>query len=121
MKKSMLILVAACLVLMPATRAGAANGPWKVSIWQSGVSTTEVQAGTEFQIKGEGFHALVLPVKVCLFDTQCQLAEPDRSGNFTVNRTVGTSGTYEVRVFEAHDPNISSWRMRAKTPLNVSN
>lgn len=120
MKKILFVLATASLFVLMGTQA-TAGSPWKVSVWQAGVCVSEVQAGTEFQISGEGFHNSVHPVKVCLFDNQCQLAEPDRAGNFTVNRTVSGAGSYEIRVFQAQNPNITGWRMKAMTPVTVTN
>lgn len=102
-------------------QAAAAGGPWKVELWQSGVPTGQVQAGSEFQIRGAGFHARVLPIKVCVFDSQCQLATPDESGDFMVSRALGSPGSYEIRVFQAKDPHISEWRLKAMAPVVVSN
>ncbi len=121
MRKFVPMLVMACLFLLMAAQAAAASGPWKLSLWQFGVPVTEVQAGTEFEIRGEGFHATVLPVKVCLFDRQCQLATPDRGGEFTLTRTISTSGSYEIWAHQARDANISEWRVRAKAPIDVRN
>lgn len=120
MRKSLRVLAVGCMFVMLTATAGAGSGPWKVTMWQSGVSTEQVQAGTEFQIRGSGFHAPVLPVKVCIFDRQCQLAEPDRGGDFTVARTISAPGTYEIWVFQAKDANISEWRVRVKSPITVN-
>jgi hypothetical protein len=120
MKRSLIVLAVGCLVLIGAAQAMAASGPWKVAVWQSGVPAAAVQSGSEFQIRGEGFHSPVLPVKVCIFDRQCQLVEPDRAGDFTAARTVTTPGSYEIWVLQAKDMNLSDWRVRAKTPLTVN-
>ena len=120
MRKSVPILAAACMFLSMAAQTAAASGPWKLSLWQFGVPVTQVQAGSEFEIRGEGFHS-PLPVKVCLVDRQCQLAEADRGGEFRLTRTISDSGSYEVWAHQAHDMNISGWRVRAKAPLDVMN
>ena len=120
MRKSIPILAVACLFLLMAAQAAAASGPWKLSLWQFGVPVTEVQAGSEFEIHGEGFHA-VLPVKVCLVDRQCQLADPDRGGEFRLTRTISDAGSFEIWAHQAHDMNITGWRVRAKAPLVVRN
>lgn len=119
MKKLIPFLVAGCLVTLAAAQSATDHGPWKVTPRQFGVATSQVKTGTEFQIQGEGFHATVHPVKVCIYDRQCQLAEPDRAGEFTVNRTLTTVGDYEIRVYQARDANISEWRLRAKAPISV--
>jgi hypothetical protein len=119
MKKSIPILAAGCLMIIAVAQGATGRGPWKVSSMQFGVATSEVKVGTEFEIRGEGFHAAVLPVKVCIYDRQCQLAAPDRAGEFRVNRTLSTAGDYEIWVYQAHDANISGWRLRAKTPIAV--
>ena len=63
MRSSRMSPILGCLLLTLASLATAAGGPWRVEIWQSGAPGTQVQAGAEFQIRGEGFHATVLPVK----------------------------------------------------------
>ena len=121
MRRTRLIRVLGCLLLVVAVQSAATAGPWRVALWQAGVPTTEVQAGTEFQIRGEGFHGGVRPVKVCVFDQQCQLAEPDRAGDFMLTRVIDQPGTYEIRVFQARDMRISGWNLRAAGPLTVRN
>ena len=121
MRKSRISPILGCLLLAFAGQATAASGPWKVEVWQAGVPGTQVQAGAEFQVRGEGFHATVLPVKVCVFDQQCQLVTPDRAGNFMLTRAISQPGSYEIRVFQARDMNISEWRLRATRQLTVSN
>jgi hypothetical protein len=121
MRKSIPILAAGCLMIVALAQGATDHGPWKVSSRQFGVATSEVKVGTEFQIMGQGFHAAVLPVKVCVYDRQCQLAEPDRAGEFMVNRTLSAAGDYEIWVFQARDANISEWRLRAKAPISVRN
>ena len=121
MRKSRMSPIVGALLLGLASLAAAGQGPWNVVVWQSGTPGSIVLAGSEFQIRGEGFHATVLPVKVCVFDSQCQLATVDRGGNFMMTRAIGAPGTYEIRVFQARDINISEWRLRASQSVTVTN
>ena len=120
MKRNMLILAVGILVVSVTPQVAQA-GPWKVTFWQAGVPTTTVQAGVEFQIRGEGFHNNVAPIKVCLFDNQCQLATPERDGNFMVVRTITTPGDYEIRVFQAQNAHLREWNVKASGPMKVTN
>ena len=110
-----------CLMMTVAIESAVAAGPWMIQLWQSGAPGSRVQAGAEFQIRGEGFHASVLPVKVCVYDSQCQLATVDRAGNFMMTRTLPDPGSYEIRVYQAHDMNISGWRLRVTETVTVLN
>lgn len=122
MRKSRLTLVLGALLIGFASLAALAQGPWKVEVWQSGVSgALSLAAGSEFQIRGSGFHAAVLPVKVCVFDSQCQLVTPDGAGDFMMTRTISQPGTYEIRVYQSRDMQIHEWRLRATAPVTVSN
>ena len=110
----------ALLLLVTVLPTSAGTGPWCVTLWQSGVSATQVQAGTEFEVRGEGFHNDVHSVKVCVFDHQCMLAEPDRSGNFSIMRTITDPGDYEIRVYQLKDANLSpDWRMKAMAKVTI--
>ena len=121
MKKAILLTALGIVTVLVTAHLANAGSQWSVAFWQAGLPTTEVQCGVEFQIRGEGFHNDVHPVKVCLFDNQCQLATPDRSGVFVVNRTIPNPGEYEIRVFQARDTNISEWRMKASGRMTVTN
>ena len=121
MKKPMLVTALGILLVLLTAHVANAAPPWSVDFWLSGLQTTEVPCGVEFQIRGVGFHNDVHPVKVCLFDNHCQLAFPDRSGNFMVLRTIPDPGDYEIRVFQAKDTNISEWRLKASGRLTVRN
>ena len=121
MSKTRVMSILGCLLLAVAIQSAVAAGPWKIQVWQSGAPGSRVQAGTEFQIRGEGFHASVLPVKVCVFDSQCQLATVDRAGNFMMIRALPDPGSYEIRVYQAHDMNISGWRLKVTETVTVTN
>ena len=121
MSKTRVMSILGCLLLTVAIQSAVAAGPWKIQVWQSGVPGSRVQAGMEFQIRGEGFHASVLPVKVCVVDSQCQLATVDRAGNFMMIRALPDPGSYEIRVFQARDMNIGAWFVRATETVTVMN
>ena len=120
MRKSRITTILGCLLVTVASLAAAGQGPWKVQVWQSGTPCSQVQAGAEFQVRGAGFHAAVLPVKVCVFDSQCMLATPDQGGDFMLTRSLTQPGTYEIRVFQARDANVSEWRVRAVQVVTVN-
>jgi len=108
-----------CLLLAAASQAAMA-GPWKIEVWQSGTPDNNVQIGSEFQIRGEGFHAAVHPIKVCVFDSQCQLVTPDRAGEFMLTKTLNQAGTYEIRAYQSRDMKISEWVLRAVQEVTVN-
>ena len=124
-KRTFLMAALGALLLLvtvqPSNAGPGSPGPWSVVFYQFGVPVTQVQAGTEFEIRAEGFHNDVHPVKVCLFDHQCQLVEPDRSGCFSVMRTIADVGQYEIRVYQMRDANLSpEWRMKTMGNLAVN-
>lgn len=121
MKRLITIAACAALVLMAAGTVHAKGGPWKAAVWQFGVPTADVQADNVFDVRGAGFHARPLPVKVCVDGRQCMLADPDGSGDFVVSRSLSAPGTYEIQVFQARNPHISEWVMRASQTVTVSN
>ncbi len=118
-RKATLVSALAALFLLGAPHAGD-NGPWKVGTWQFGVQTADLQRANPFEIRGEGFHASVLPVKVCVSSSYCELATVDRGGNFTLPRSITNPGAYQVTVFQARDMQIHAWRQRAIFTVNVT-
>jgi hypothetical protein len=121
MRRFTRIVVILALAALPLTASSLKAGPWDVVFVQSGLQTDTVLAGTSFQVRGGGFHARVLPVKVCLSGAQCQMAEVDPSGNFVVTRTINQPGDYVVTVHQAQGISIRDWRLKTSKGITVIN
>jgi hypothetical protein len=106
---------------LPLAATSLMAGPWDVVFVQSGFETQTVVAGTSFEVRGDGFHARVLPVKVCLSGSQCQMAEVDPAGNFVVTRTINQPGSYVVTVHQAQGISLRDWRLKTSKSLTVTN
>jgi hypothetical protein len=106
------------LALLPAATSLNA-GPWDIVVIQSGLETQSLMAGMSFEVRGEGFHARVKPVKVCLDGGQCQLAEVDETGSFVVTRTISTPGQYTVEVHQAQNMSLTEWRLKTWKEVTV--
>lgn len=120
MKWSKRFAVALALLALPLAATSLKAGPWDVVVVQSGLETQTVIAGTSFEVRGGGFHARVLPVKVCLSGTQCQLATVDVDGNFVVNRTIDQPGDYTVTVHQARGMNLHDWTLKSWKDITVT-
>lgn len=110
------ITVAAITLLAPASLA---KGPWKVEAMQFGAPTDQVGVGAAFEVKGSGFHARVLPVKICVDGRSCTLANVDSRGDFMETRFISTPGVHTIEVSQAQGMQIKSWRLMATTTLAV--
>ena len=99
----------------------ASGGPWKVECAQTGVVTTAIQAGRPFDVVGSGFHAVVLPIKVCVDGRGCQIATPNKDGSFLVTRSFTSPGVYRVEAWQARDMKITEWRLKATQQVAVNN
>ncbi len=120
MKKPLLVLAFAAALVLTAAQA-TAGGPWSISCWQNGVPTDTMQAGQSFQIRGEGFHNRVHPVKICISGSYCTLANIDQKGEFIDVRTLDNPGTYQVTVLQAKNPKLLEWVERASGTVTVAN
>jgi len=120
MRKPVLIVAFAAAVMLLAAQASAA-GPWKISCWQNGVPADSMQAGQQFQIRGEGFHNRVLPVKICISGSYCTLAVIDQKGEFIDVRTLDVPGDHTITVSQAKNPKLLEWVERASGRLTVQN
>ena len=121
MRKQVLVVALAVATAALAAPAQAAGGPWKVDVWHAGVPTGQVPKGSDFEVRGQGFHGTESrPVKVCVFNSQCLLVEPDRAGEFSLMRSLGTPGIYEIRVFQARNPHLAEWVLKATTEMTVT-
>ena len=110
------ITVVAIALLAPASLA---NGPWKVQAMQFGAPTEQVGVGSQFEVKGSGFHSRVLPVKICVDGRSCTLATVDDRGDFMESRMISTPGMHTIEVFQAQGMQIKSWRVMATATLSV--
>ena len=99
----------------------AAGGPWRIECAQTGVVTPAIQAGRPFDVIGSGFHAVVLPIKVCVNGRSCQIATPNKDGSFLVTRSFTTPGVYMIEAWQARDMKITEWRLRASEQVAVNN
>lgn len=118
MRKAMLVvlMVAALAVLAPASLA---QGPWRVEAMQFGAPVAQVNVGASFEVVGSGFHARVLPVKVCVDGRSCTLANVDQRGSFFETRSMLTPGMHTIEVFQAESAQLKGWRLRASAMLSV--
>ncbi|HKY31760.1 MAG TPA: hypothetical protein VJV23_04430 [Candidatus Polarisedimenticolia bacterium] len=119
MKRWSAVAILGLLLVLTTPAASAAGGPWRVSVWQSGVATDQVQVAAVFEVKGAGFHAKPHPVKVCLSGSQCQLADLQQDGTFLVSRTILSPGTYNITVHQAKDSKLMEWHLRAEQQITV--
>jgi len=120
MRKSLLVLAVAVVLVLTAAQA-TAGGPWKVTPWQNGVPTSTATAGQSFQLRGEGFHNRVHPVKICITGSYCTLANIDQKGDFMDVRMLQNPGTYTVTVLQAKNPKLLDWVERASCEVTVEN
>ena len=110
------VMVVVLALLAPASLA---KGPWKVETMQFGAPTAQVTVGSQFEVNGSGFHARVLPVKICFDGRGCSLANVDKRGSFYEARSLSTPGNYMIEVYQAQSINIKGWKLRASTMVSV--
>ena len=120
MKKILLVASLVLIFLVSAAGTAYSKGPWTVQVMQFGAPTDSVQAGTAFEVRISGFHARVLPVKICFDGRGCTLASVDRRGDYIETRVLAQPGNFRVEVSQASNPNITGWRLRASAPLSVT-
>ena len=119
MKKALLVASLTLMFLVFAAGTAHAKGPWKVEVMQFGAPTRQVQAGTPFEVRISGFHARVLPVKICVDGRGCSLASVDTRGDYVETRVLTQTGNFNIEISQAKNPNIAGWRLRASAPLSV--
>lgn len=105
MRKTMLAVLAVCVVALWAVPASAAKTS-VVTVWQYAVLSTSgaVQAGNYFTLQGTGFRTWS-PAKVCLTGQPCVKSEVNSDGSFSQVDRLDYPGTYLIHVYQLKSRN----------------